>query len=531
MSLLNLLPMVAGTAVGTMFGMPWLGAAISGGGTALMSGDLTKGAMAGLGAYGLGSLAGTLGEAGAAAMASQAPVSGALSEAAKAVGGDFGGDIMGNMASQAVQGGGITNAAANATSFADLPFMDQMSAIGQGASFDGVKNWAMANPRTAAAGGLGALGLALSSDEGSYEPGSRGYTSNYRTNYGRGQRSPMMPGPGYAPGRDQEFRYFASGGPVMGNWFNEMTQASGGPPAMGSWYQENLRPGTTVGGGMGFDGGGLGVAKFVPPAPVANPIVQGIAALAPLAAVAAVAPEVFGGSPGVGDPGSPDGTGSADGGVGATDGGPSGPGDGGSADGSAFRKGGRVYADGGGIRERDEDDDYVDDVRDGDVEELRAVAYDEDGEPIAWRTYVERKRFAPNYDVVGYADGGGVMNADMQQNIVAEAKMALMGMHPQPKQALARFERMMGPQALQQLMMMAKQQRPENAVRGPGGGRDDLVPAVVDGQEPVMLSSGEHIIPAAAVSAIGGGDSAQGHRKLEEMTSRVAKPSKVKLPA
>ena len=60
-----ILPTVAGTVVGSMVGMPWLGAAIGGLGTYATTGSLEKGLMAGLGAFGGASFGAALGAAGA----------------------------------------------------------------------------------------------------------------------------------------------------------------------------------------------------------------------------------------------------------------------------------------------------------------------------------------------------------------------------------------------------------------------------------------------------------------------------------
>lgn len=58
-------------------------------------------------------------------------------------------------------------------------------------------------------------------------------------------------------------------------------------------------------------------------------------------------------------------------------------------------------------------------------------------------------------------------------------------------------------------------------ISGPGGGIDDAIPAVINGREPAHLSSGEHVIPAMAVSAIGNGSTEDGHRQIEKGVDRV----------
>lgn len=59
------------------------------------------------------------------------------------------------------------------------------------------------------------------------------------------------------------------------------------------------------------------------------------------------------------------------------------------------------------------------------------------------------------------------------------------------------------------------------AVRGPGDGQSDDVPALIDGQQPAKLADGEFIWPADAVSALGNGSTEAGHRKLYQMLDMV----------
>ncbi len=63
--LTDVLPGIAGTLVGSVVGMPWLGAAIGGLGTWAATGNLGKGILSGLMSFGLGSIGGQLADAGA----------------------------------------------------------------------------------------------------------------------------------------------------------------------------------------------------------------------------------------------------------------------------------------------------------------------------------------------------------------------------------------------------------------------------------------------------------------------------------
>ena len=65
-----------------------------------------------------------------------------------------------------------------------------------------------------------------------------------------------------------------------------------------------------------------------------------------------------------------------------------------------------------------------------------------------------------------------------------------------------------------------------------GDGMSDSIPATIDGKQPALLSSNEHVIPADAVSALGNGSSAAGHKALKSMVKRVriAKTGKASQP-
>lgn len=60
-------------------------------------------------------------------------------------------------------------------------------------------------------------------------------------------------------------------------------------------------------------------------------------------------------------------------------------------------------------------------------------------------------------------------------------------------------------------------------VVGPGDGMSDSVDAVIDGQEPAKIASGEHILSSDIVSDLGNGDSEAGHRRLYKLTDSIRK--------
>jgi hypothetical protein len=114
-------------------------------------------------------------------------------------------------------------------------------------------------------------------------------------------------------------------------------------------------------------------------------------------------------------------------------------------------------------------------------------------------------------------------------NIVHEAKAAMMGEHPHPKQALQRFRETFGDSALRALSESFAE---GGRIRGAGGGLDDLVPGTIEGRQKVRLADGEFVVSSDVVSALGDGSTDQGVRKLQEMMNRVRrdKTGKVKQP-
>lgn len=107
----------------------------------------------------------------------------------------------------------------------------------------------------------------------------------------------------------------------------------------------------------------------------------------------------------------------------------------------------------------------------------------------------------------------------MTENVMNEAKAALLGEHPKPQDALARFEGMFGRGALELL----RDRITGGRVRGAGGGMDDLIPGTIEGRQKVRLADGEFVIPADVVSGIGDGSTDQGVRRLHEMMNKVRK--------
>lgn len=124
---------------------------------------------------------------------------------------------------------------------------------------------------------------------------------------------------------------------------------------------------------------------------------------------------------------------------------------------------------------------------------------------------------------------------DPRITIIADAEDALEGQHPDPETAIAVFVEAFGPDALEMLkeqvragMTLSGHQRknPRMAksrfVEGPGGPKDDAIPARIDEVEEARLSNGEFVVDAEAVRAAGDGDPQKGAAKLSQMSDALA---------
>lgn len=105
------------------------------------------------------------------------------------------------------------------------------------------------------------------------------------------------------------------------------------------------------------------------------------------------------------------------------------------------------------------------------------------------------------------------------KNIVDEAKAAILGEHPRPKEALGRLEETFGPGST----ALLRERIGGGRVSGAGGGMDDLVPGSIEGRQKVRLADGEFVVPADVVSGLGDGSTDQGVRRLHGMMDKVRK--------
>ena len=128
---------------------------------------------------------------------------------------------------------------------------------------------------------------------------------------------------------------------------------------------------------------------------------------------------------------------------------------------------------------------------------------------------------------MGFMQEGGAVEGDMEANkIIDDAVNAIKGLSDSPEIALGVFVAKYGEEALEDLIERVDegefdQPREDNMIEGEGDGMDDKVPATLEGEQDVMLSDGEFVVPADVVSGIGNGSSDAGARELEDMMTRV----------
>ena len=128
---------------------------------------------------------------------------------------------------------------------------------------------------------------------------------------------------------------------------------------------------------------------------------------------------------------------------------------------------------------------------------------------------------------MGFMQEGGAVEGNMEANkIIDDAVNAIKGVSESPEIALGLFVAKYGEEALEDLIERVgdgefDELREDNMIEGEGDGMDDKVPATLEGEQDVMLSDGEFVVPADVVSGIGNGSSDAGAKELEEMMTRV----------
>jgi len=139
--------------------------------------------------------------------------------------------------------------------------------------------------------------------------------------------------------------------------------------------------------------------------------------------------------------------------------------------------------------------------------------------------------FAKEGGIMRLQEGGQVTGDFSMKNdkeVLDGAIRAVKGQEPQPEMVLGEFLRRFGEEALRSLVRSVRAGevdmaagKAEGMINGAGDGMEDLVPANLDGQQDVMLSEGEFVVPADVVSGIGNGSTDAGAERLYEMLDRV----------
>tara|TARA_R100001079_G_scaffold67309_1_gene35218 strand:- start:932 stop:1975 length:1044 start_codon:yes stop_codon:yes gene_type:complete len=127
---------------------------------------------------------------------------------------------------------------------------------------------------------------------------------------------------------------------------------------------------------------------------------------------------------------------------------------------------------------------------------------------------------------------GGMMDDGMNdKELISSAIDVIQGEINDPDQQkviLSQFVAEFGQEALQDLIQKVQggeipsiPKEGDGMVKGAGDGMADMIPANMEGDQDVLLSDGEFVVPADVVSGLGNGSSDAGADKLEDMMDRV----------
>tara|TARA_R110002020_G_scaffold263957_2_gene478699 strand:+ start:1065 stop:4358 length:3294 start_codon:yes stop_codon:yes gene_type:complete len=129
--------------------------------------------------------------------------------------------------------------------------------------------------------------------------------------------------------------------------------------------------------------------------------------------------------------------------------------------------------------------------------------------------------------IVGMKDGGSInptpeyASAEPSSDLIDMTVSAVMGEIENPDKVVKEFTEKYGPDALSQLVEDILAGGDGSFLRGPGDGRADDVPGLIDGTEPVFLSSGEYVVPADVVKDLGNGNTDGGAHRLMGMVDEI----------
>ena len=123
---------------------------------------------------------------------------------------------------------------------------------------------------------------------------------------------------------------------------------------------------------------------------------------------------------------------------------------------------------------------------------------------------------------------GGEMTGLNDKELISSAVKAIKGQSEEPQRVLGMFLARYGEEALRDLVERVQSGEfdqnamvDEGMLDGAGDGMDDMIPATLEGEQDVVLSDGEFIVPADVVSGLGNGSSDAGADALYEMMDRV----------
>ena len=137
-------------------------------------------------------------------------------------------------------------------------------------------------------------------------------------------------------------------------------------------------------------------------------------------------------------------------------------------------------------------------------------------------------RFPRNFAEGGLASMEQDASEMNDKELISKTVDAIQNELPNPEEVLGVFVARFGEEALKDLVLKVQDgtfdenvEASEGMVEGTGDGMDDMVPATLEGEQDVLLSDGEFIVPADVVSGLGNGSSDAGSRRLYDMMDRV----------
>ena len=129
---------------------------------------------------------------------------------------------------------------------------------------------------------------------------------------------------------------------------------------------------------------------------------------------------------------------------------------------------------------------------------------------------------------IGMQEGGETQVNAEADRLIDLASMAILGRLPEEESdvVIQMFIDQFGEEAFQALReatldQVAPGSQKEGEIVGMGGGMDDMIPGMIGDQQPVAVSPGEYIVPADVVSGIGDGSTDAGVQELDGMLDRV----------